>query len=189
MQADRIPDATVTTKTGSPGEIGATTILVLTTKMELKMKMTLCCATCLVLSLQVLPGGLGVAQAASAEEDQVMVDGPYTIHQQAEWVGSGHMNEVKITVSQKVSFADLDLSRQADLNMLRNRVKAAARDNCLELERRFPSPTFSLDTSRNECIRNAARDGLTQAMTNLQMKAMAQRQATANARARLSVTR
>jgi UrcA family protein len=99
------------------------------------------------------------------------------------------MGETKIAVSQRVSFADLDFSRQADVNMLRERVKAAARESCLELERRFPPSIYVADNDRHACIRDATREGIAQAMIMLQEKAIAQARGPAEARARLSVIR
>ena len=154
--------------------------------MELKMKMILtgCCATILVLSLQI-PGALGSALAAGAGE--ITQDGPYTIHEQKDWTRASTMNETQVSVSQEISFADLDFSKQADLDRLRDRLKSAAIDNCAQLARRFPSATFSSDQSRRECIRDANRAGYAEAMNKLQMKAMAGRNATARARTGLSV--
>jgi len=152
----------------------------LMTGMESKMKtiLSVCCATLFVLSLQVLPGALVTAQAADSEE--VIVDGPYTISQvQEPWLGLT-MGELKISVSRRVNFSDLDFSKQADLDELRDRLKTAAMDSCVELERRFPSMIYSSDRTRKQCVREANRAGWDQAMTNLQTKAMAQRGAVAS---------
>ena len=140
----------------------------------------------LVLGFQVLPATMGSAQAASLEEGQVTVDGRYTVRQQLD--RDLHMPGMTVSVSQRVTFTDLDFSRQADLDTLRDRIKTAARDSCLELERRFPPLSYASGGSLHECIRDARREGFTRAMTVLQMKAVAQRDATARLRTGLSVT-
>lgn len=178
MQRDRIPACHVQSYACIAGENGVVGALALTTEREFKMKMTLfgCCATLFVLSL---PGVLATAQAAESEE--VTVDGPYTINEQQEpWIGP-RRGELTIIVSQRVNFSDLDFSKQADLDKLRDRLKTAARDSCLELERRYPSGTYALDKSRVQCIREANQEGYIQAMANLQAKAEAQRGAMAKA--------
>ena len=155
----------------------------------MRMAFSGCCTTLLVLSLLFLPSSLGPARAADSEAGQVTVDGPYTIRQETEPFLGAQMGEVKLTVSQRVSIADLDFSRQADVNMLRERVKTAARESCLELERRFPPSIYAADNDRRECIRDATREGIAQAMIMLQEKAIAQARGPAEARARLSVIR
>jgi len=130
--------------------------------MELEMTKTLagCCAPLLILGLQVFPAGL--AQAASQEE-QVTVDGPYTVQTQVtKRAMQGRMEEETISVSQKVAYSDLDMSRQSDVDKLRDRVRTAAKDSCRELERRFPSAVYIPDRTRFECVRDATSQAMAQ---------------------------
>lgn len=119
-----------------------------------------CCASLLILGLQVFPAGL--AQAASQEE-QVTVDGPYTVqHQVTKRAMQGRMEEETISVSQQVGYSDLDMSRQSDVDRLRDRVRTAAKDSCRELERRFPSAVYIPDKTRFECVREATSQAMAQ---------------------------
>lgn len=117
-----------------------------------------CCASLLILGLQVFPAGL--ARAAS-EEEQVTVDGPYTVqHRVSKRAIQGRMEEETISVSQKVGYSDLDMSRQSDVDTLRDRVRTAAKDSCRELERRFPPSVYVPDQTRFECVRDATRQAM-----------------------------
>lgn len=125
-----------------------------------------CCGALLVLGLQILPASFSPAQAQQAragEEEQVTVDGPYIVRQEKTKRSMGGLTaEQTISVSQRVSYADLDLSRQSDVNLLRWRVKAAAKDSCRQLERRFPSSLYIPDQTMHQCIRDAADQALAQ---------------------------
>ena len=122
-----------------------------------------CCASLLILGLQVFTAG--VAQAAPQEE-QVTVDGPYTVQQHVtKRAMQGRMEEETISVSQKVGYSDLDMSRQSDVDKLRDRVRTAAKDSCRELERRFPSAVYIPDKTRFECVRDATSQAMAQVDT------------------------
>ena len=119
-----------------------------------------CCASLLILGLQVFPAA--VAQAASQEE-QVTVEGPYTVqHHVTKRAIRGRMQEETISVSQKVGYSDLDMSRQSDVDKLRDRVRIAAKDSCRELERRFPSAVYIPDQTKFECVRDATDQAMAQ---------------------------
>lgn len=128
-----------------------------------------CCGALLVAGLQILPLGFTAAQAQparSSEEEQVTVDGPYIVRQEKMTRSlSGMMAEQTISVSQRVSYADLDLSRQSDVDLLRWRVKTAAKDSCRQLERRFPSSIYIPDQTMHECIRDATSQAMAQVDT------------------------
>jgi UrcA family protein len=134
--------------------------------MELEMTKTLagCCGALLVVGLQILPVGFSAANAEPTrrgDEEQVTVDGPYTVRQETTRRSlSGLGAEQTISVSQKVSYADLDMSKQADVDTLRGRVRAAAKDSCRQLERRFPPSIYIPDTNLHQCIRDATSNGL-----------------------------
>ena len=75
---------------------------------------------------------------AAGDSEQVTVDAPYTIRQQPMTrTMLGQMPERRVTVESSVSYADLDFSKQADVDTMRDRLRKAVRDNCRELDRRF----------------------------------------------------
>ena len=109
--------------------------------------------------LLLLPGATAPAWAAP-ESEQITVDGPYTVRQEVTKRGmGGELAEQTLSVSQNVGYSDLDLTKHADVEKLRDRVRTAAKDSCRELDRRFPVSTYIPVTSRS-CARDAARDGL-----------------------------
>jgi|GEM_PF-1353670 len=111
--------------------------------------------------LLLLPGAIAPAWAAP-ESEQITVDGPYTVRQVVTKRSmSGEMGEQSFSVSQRVGYSDLDLTKQTDVEKLRERVKVAAKDTCKELDRRFPVSTYIPVTTRS-CARDALRDGLAQ---------------------------
>jgi len=71
----------------------------------------------------------------------------------------GEINPVELSVSRPVSFADLDLSREADYRELRDRIHDTATDLCAELDARVPELRGDRDADR-ECVRNATRNAM-----------------------------
>jgi UrcA family protein len=109
--------------------------------------------------LILLPGATAPAWAVP-ESEQITVDGPYTVRQEVtKRAMSGAMGEQNLSVSQNVDYSDLDLTKHTDVEKLRDRVRAAAKDTCRELDRRFPVSTYIPVTTRS-CARDAARNGL-----------------------------
>ena len=116
-----------------------------------------CCSALLVIGLPIFPGGLGSARAATTGHEEITVDGPFVVREQTTKRGlSGEMAEKTLTVSQNVSYADLDLSKPADVEKLRGRVNTAAVDSCKELVRRFPSSIYIPVGDDRRCAKDAA---------------------------------
>ena len=108
-----------------------------------------------------LPGATAPAWAAP-ESEQITVDGPYTVRQEmTQRSMGGEMGEQHLSVSQNVSYADLDLTKYADVETLRQRVRTAAKDSCRELGRRFPVSMY-IPLTTDTCARDAARNALAQ---------------------------
>lgn len=66
----------------------------------------------------------------------------------------------ELSTQRIVSTADLDLRSQRDVNELRRRIHATAREACNELERE--SSGIMLD-STSECVRDAVREAMAEA--------------------------
>ena len=114
------------------------------------------------LALLMMLAGATTPVWAAPESEQITVDGPYTVRQEMT-KGSigGEMGEQYLSVSQSVSYADLDLAKYADVETLRQRVRAAAKDSCRELSRRFPVSMY-IPLTTDTCARDAARSALAQ---------------------------
>jgi UrcA family protein len=96
-----------------------------------------------------------VSAQAQPDEEQVTVESPYTIRQQVvQRAIHGEMQQTRISVDQNVSYADLDLSKAADLDTMKDRIRQAAKDSCSELDRRFPRTTYIPVADRN-CVNDA----------------------------------
>ena len=83
------------------------------------------------------------AQAAPASPDEqvtVVQDTPYTVRQQV--IERGNMSKMEVrqtSVSRGVSYSDLDLSKDSDVSILRDRARTAAMDVCRQADQRAGS--------------------------------------------------
>ena len=105
----------------------------------------------------------GPAQAAALGEEEITVSGPYTVSKEMTKQSlGGEMPQFAVSVSQRVSYADLDLSKPDDVTKLRDRVTMAAKDSCRELDARFPPNIYHPvgDASRKGCIRDTTGQAL-----------------------------
>jgi UrcA family protein len=130
--------------------------------MEKRMKSIATFGTVLALGLAILPVELKSALAATTatEPEQVIVKAPYTIRRQVVQTYSPGRGAVeRVTISRKVGYADLNLSNPSDVAELERRVKAAANDDCRQLDRQF-SKTYIPQSEGANCVRNAARPAL-----------------------------
>ena len=115
-------------------------------------------------TLFILGCGVSCVAAVSAQarpsEEQVTVESPYTIRQQVVRPAMfGEMQETQVSVDQDVSYADLDLSKTADLDTMKSRIRQAAKDSCNELDRKFPRTIYIPAFGRN-CVKDAADQAL-----------------------------
>lgn len=60
-----------------------------------------------------------------------------------------------VSVSRTVSFHDLNLGKQIDADTLENRVHRAAVDACAELNKRYPTATYTPVPAKQDCVGNA----------------------------------
>jgi UrcA family protein len=128
--------------------------------MEPNMTRTFGC-TLLALGLQLFSAGS--AQAASLGEEEITVVGPYTVSKEMTKPSlGGEMPQFTVSVSQRVGYADLDLSKPDDVVKLRDRVTTAAKDSCRELDTRFPRNIYHPvgESSPKDCVRNTTGQAL-----------------------------
>lgn len=109
--------------------------------------------------------GTAPAFAAPAADEQVIVqDAPYTVQQQMlDRPLDSNMSmvrEQKTMVARGVTYSDLDLSRDSDVVLLKERAKAAALDVCREANRRAGSPLYLPDESAPGCAVKARQQAL-----------------------------
>lgn len=104
----------------------------------------------------------GSVKAADKDTEEVTVEAPYTIHQKTLTRNlSGLTEEAQITVESSVSYADLDFSKQADVDTMRDRLRNAARDSCRKVE--SPIPPFGYIPVREaNCVRTTTLQSFAQ---------------------------
>jgi UrcA family protein len=78
-----------------------------------------------------------IAQETAEEMEEITVEAPMVRHEvgKSTSVAKTRLIELK----QRVSYADLDLSKQADVTELETRIKAIAKESCSKLEEMYPT--------------------------------------------------
>lgn len=96
-----------------------------------------------------------IAQQAAEDIEKIVVEAPM-VRRQAGQTNIGAKIEV-IELRRRVSYADLDLSKYADVTELKTRIETTAKDSCEQLSEMFP---FDRSDNReiSRCI-NQAVDG------------------------------
>jgi UrcA family protein len=82
---------------------------------------------------------LAVAQQGSGETEEVVVIAPVERHQVVGRSGTTGAPMELIELRRQVSYADLDLSKSADVTELETRIEASAKESCEKLSRMFPT--------------------------------------------------
>jgi UrcA family protein len=71
----------------------------------------------------------------------------------------GLMNAEVISLSKAVTYADLDLTKPADVQELQKRITDTAKDVCQELNRRYPKTSFQIVVDR-DCVKSAVDNAI-----------------------------
>jgi len=101
-----------------------------------------------------------VAHAALPDEVITARDGPYTVRQETIQPlirnprNKSEMEVRQTTVSKDVAYSDLDLSKDADVATLQERVRTAAIDVCREADRRAEFARWPVNVGFN-CVADA----------------------------------
>ena len=126
----------------------------------------------------VLLCGAGVANAQSyndryydrAYDDQMgpsetIIVNPNDVIEEQQLLGhiGGEVNPQEYSISRRIDFTGLDLSRGADRAELHDRIYETASDLCAELDARVPGLAGDRDADR-ECVRDATRNAMREAM-------------------------
>ena len=100
----------------------------------------------------VLQTGLAVAQQASELMEVVVVEAPIMVRQVGQ-TNIGAKIEL-IEIKRRVSYADLDLSRHADVIELQSRVETISKESCEKLSAMYPLDSDSAN-ERRRCVKKA----------------------------------
>lgn len=101
------------------------------------------------------------AQEMGLPTEEITVYAPYAVHKVQS--GTTRSPALTVTLTQRVSYHDLDLAKDGDAAELKQRIHAAAADVCKELDRRYPKTVYIPITSTRNCARDAEKAGLAQA--------------------------
>jgi UrcA family protein len=135
-------------------------------QMELRMATRRSGAYRFVLIMAACGAAMTSAQAAPAasQDEQVTVqDTPYTVRQEEVGRTVSNMSQMKVrqtSVSRGVTYSDLDLSKDSDVAVLKDRAKNAAWDVCRQAERRPASPLDRHIGVEPDCVTNARRQAV-----------------------------
>ena len=98
------------------------------------------------------------AQQASQSTEQLTVVAPQIMHSELYTAKGGVEGYPVVTLSRRISYADLDLTRPADAKRLDKRIDAAADQICADLAAdAMPAKSVSLN-----CVNNAIRGAMQQ---------------------------
>ena len=97
------------------------------------------CATfsALVATAFVIKTDPAIAQEAEEEIEEIVVEAPVVRREVGRSSATGAKVEV-IELKRRVNYADLDLSKHADVTELKTRIKTTARESCEKLNEMFP---------------------------------------------------
>jgi UrcA family protein len=101
------------------------------------------------------------APAGSPGEQLLVQDSPYTVRQDV--IERGNMSKMEVrqtSVSKGVNYSDLDLSKDSDVEILKDRARKEAQDVCREADRRAESPFDRRINNVPDCLTNARRQAL-----------------------------
>jgi UrcA family protein len=96
------------------------------------------------------------APASHEENEQIIIHAPELVVKRAPISGRSYnlQNAEVVTGEKALSFADLDLSKPADVMELQKRISDTAKDICQDLSRRYPRTSFQVVVDR-DCVKSA----------------------------------
>jgi len=98
----------------------------------------------------------------ASDQEQVTVTPPYIIRQQTLARNlSGQPQETRISVESRISYTDLDFSKQSDVDIMRDRLKNAARDICAKVNRN-PRNLSYIPVEERNCIKTTTLESFAQ---------------------------
>lgn len=124
------------------------------------LRMLACAGLTAGVALAAGPAVAKTAVAGHRQEEQVTVVAPRATRRVVGRTYTGANIDV-YSLSRRVSYAHLNLTRYADVVALRQRIRATAKEACAELAQQYPL----LPHRRPECVRRAIRGAMMQAQT------------------------
>ena len=99
---------------------------------------------------------------ATGYHEEITVVAPHVVRRQVlkRAIAKQAMPVELISVQQRVSYRDLDLSKKSDADILEKRINDAAVESCKELDRRFPPSVYMPTPADQDCVGTAANAAL-----------------------------
>jgi UrcA family protein len=120
-----------------------------------------------LVGISLLADAPAMAQSTVGEVDVVA---PHVVREKAGKTYSGIPIEV-VSLHRHVGYSDLDLTKAADVETFKQRIRDTAKDACAQLDELYPFAISPYDPGDTNCIREATEGALAQA--NLVMAAAA----------------
>jgi UrcA family protein len=102
-------------------------------------------------------------QTQTAMSGEINITAPYTTHRRIIGRTSTGIPVEELSLARPVSYADLDLRKQADVMEFERRINQAAKQACGQLNTMYPEALYPPMPSDQHCVRDAAFGGMTQA--------------------------
>jgi UrcA family protein len=102
------------------------------------------------------------APDARSEHEEITVVAPHVVRREVKTpaMGKQAMPIELVTVERRVSYHDLDLSKQSDADIFEKRIHDAAADGCKALDKRFPPRVYIPIPSDQDCVGTAEKAAL-----------------------------
>ena len=94
-----------------------------------------------------------IAQQAAEEMEEIVVEAPF-VRREVGQTAIGAKIEV-IELRRRVSYADLDLSKYADVNELKTRIKTTAKESCEKLDDMVPGSGEEIQSCTDKAVAGA----------------------------------
>ena len=104
-------------------------------------------------------GAAAQTEAAPTTAEEITVVAPEVVRRPAERGRHGQRIEV-LSLTRKVSYADLDLTTSSGADELRNRINRVSREACRQLDAQAPSRPGTPSASAQRCEQNARVEAL-----------------------------
>jgi UrcA family protein len=98
-----------------------------------------------------------------AVTDEITIVAPYTVHRKIVGRTTAGIPVEEISLSRKVSFAGLDLTKHADVVEFEKRINDVAKEACKQLNTLYPEALYPPVDTDLDCVKEAVADGLKQA--------------------------
>lgn len=115
---------------------------------------------CLITAIAAASGAAAQDQRDEGGSAEIVVTAPYEVRREVVGRASGTGAPIEvISLTRRVDYSDLDLTRHADVQQLEQRVNEIAREACDQLSQLYP---IAARDGNRDCVTEALRDAMRQ---------------------------